>query len=159
MNPGSTLKPLFAPRAVAVIGASRDPGKVGSRVLENLVKGGFEGPIYPVNPKAIEILGLRAYPSLSEIGAAVDLAIVALPASAVLPTLESCAAHGVGAAIVISAGFKEIGGEGAALEQALKMRAGQLGIRVLGPNCLGLIATDAKLNATFAKGKIGRAHV
>ena len=152
MKSASILKLLFAPQAVAVIGASRDPGKVGSRVLENLVKGGFEGSIYPVNPKAIDILGLRTYPSLSEIGAPVDLVIVALPASAVLPALESCSEQGVGAAIVISAGFKEIGGEGAALEEAMKIRARQLGIRVLGPNCLGLIATDAKLNATFAKG-------
>jgi acetyltransferase len=152
MKSSETLRQLFAPRAVAVIGASRDPDKVGYRILENLITGGFEGPIYPVNPNATQVLGLRVYPSLSEVGALVDLAVVALPASAVLPALESCAAQGVGAAIVISAGFKEIGEEGAALEEALKKRVRQLGIRVLGPNCLGLIATDAKLNATFAKG-------
>lgn len=152
MKPSETLRQLFAPRAVAVIGASRDPDKVGYRILENLITGGFEGPIYPVNPNATQVLGLRVYPSLSEVGALIDLAVVALPASAVLPALESCAAQGVGAAIVISAGFKEIGKEGAVLEEALKKRVRQLGIRVLGPNCLGLIATDAKLNATFAKG-------
>ncbi len=152
MKPGVTLQRLFTPRAVAVIGASRDPDKVGNRVLENIVKGGFEGPVYPVNPKATELMGLRVYPSLSEVSAPIDLAVVALPASAVLPALEACAAQGVGAAIVISAGFKEIGGEGAILEETLKRRVRQLGIRVLGPNCVGLISTDAKLNATFAKG-------
>src|SRR3990172_8931752 len=98
MNPSVTLQRLFTPRAVAVIGASRDPDKVGYRVLENLIKGGFEGPIYPVNPKATELMGLRVYPSVSEVSAPIDLAVVALPASAVLPALESCAAQGVGAA-------------------------------------------------------------
>ncbi len=151
MKPGATLQPLFAPRAIAVVGASRDPEKVGYRVVENVIKGGFEGPIYPVNPAAKEVLGLRAYPSLSEIGAPVDLAVVVLPASLVLAALEACAAQGVGATIVISAGFKEVGGEGAALEEALRRRVRQLGIRVLGPNCLGLVVTRAKLNATFAK--------
>lgn len=151
MRPGAPLKQLFAPRSVAVIGASRDPDKVGYRVVENILKGGFEGPIYPVNPTAKEVSGIRAYPSLSDIGAPVDLAVVVLPAPRVLPTLEHCAAQGVGAAIVISAGFKEAGGEGAELEAALRKRVRELGIRILGPNCLGLIVTESRLNATFAK--------
>jgi acetyltransferase len=146
------LTRLFAPRTVAVIGASRDPDKVGYRVVENLVKGGFEGAIYPVNPSATEVLGLRAYPSLPDIPEAVDLAVVVLPAPVVLQTIEMCAAHGVGAAIVISAGFREVGGKGAELEEALRRRVKELGIRVLGPNCLGLIVTESRLNATFAKG-------
>jgi acetyltransferase len=152
MKSGGPLTRLFAPRTVAVIGASRDPDKVGYRVVENLRKGGFEGPIYPVNPSATEVLGLKAYPSLPDIPEAVDLAVVVLPAPAVLPTIEVCAAHGVGAAIVISAGFREAGGKGVELEEALRRRVGQLGVRVLGPNCLGLIVTEARLNATFAKG-------
>ncbi len=152
MKTGAPLKQLFAPRSVAVIGASRDPDKVGYRVVENLIKGGFEGPIYPVNPAATEVLGLRVYPSLPDVGAPVDLAVVVLPAPRVLPTLETCAAQGVGASVVISAGFKEVGGEGAELEAVLRKRVRELGIRVLGPNCLGLIVTEAKLNATFAKG-------
>ena len=151
MKLGASLERLFAPRAVAVVGASRDPDKVGYRVVENILKGGFEGPIYPVNPTAKEVLGIRAYPSLSDIGAPIDLAVVVLPAPRVLPTLEHCAAQGVGAAIVISAGFKEVGGAGAQLEAALGKRVRELGVRVLGPNCLGLIVTDSKLNATFAK--------
>jgi len=155
-EPSSTmwrgLKPLFAPRSIAVVGASRDPEKVGYRVLENLLKGGFEGPIYPVNPVAHEILGLRVLPSIEAIGDPVDLAVVVLPAPRVIAALEACAVRGVGAAIVISAGFREVGGEGARLEAALRERVRQLGIRVLGPNCLGLIVTEAKLNATFAKG-------
>jgi acetyl coenzyme A synthetase (ADP forming)-like protein len=152
MKPDQTLRAFFAPRAVAVVGASRDPDKVGYRVLENLLRGGFGGAIYPVNPAAKEVLGLTVYPSLSEIGAPVDLAVVVLPAPRVLGAIEACAAQGIGAAIVISAGFKEVGGEGAELEEALKRRVRQLGIRVLGPNCLGLVVTEAKLNATFAKG-------
>lgn len=151
MKPGALLKQLFAPRSIAVIGASRDPDKVGYRVVENLIKGGFEGPIYPVNPAAKEVQGLPVYPSLSEIGAPVDLAVVVLPAPRVLAALEDCAAQGVGAAIVISAGFKEVGGEGARLEAALRKRVRELGIRVLGPNCLGMIVPESKLNATFAK--------
>jgi len=151
MKPGASLERLFAPHAVAVVGASRDPDKVGYRVVENILKGGFEGPIYPVNPTAKEVLGVRAYPSLSDIGAPVDLAVIVLPAPLVLPTLEACAAQGIGAAIVISAGFKEVGGAGAQLEAALRKRVRELGVRVLGPNCLGLIVTDSKLNATFAK--------
>jgi len=151
MKPGASLERLFAPRAVAVVGASRDPDKVGYRVVENILKGGFEGPIYPVNPTAKEVLGVRVYPSLSDIGAPVDLAVIVLPAPLVLPTLETCAAQGIGAAIVISAGFKEVGGAGAQLEAALGKRVRELGVRVLGPNCLGLIVTDSKLNATFAK--------
>ena len=106
MKPGASLERLFAPHAVAVVGASRDPDKVGNPVVENILKGGFEGPIYPVNPTAKEVLGVRAYPSLSDIGAPVDLAVIVLPAPLVLPTLEACAAQGIGAAIVISAGFK-----------------------------------------------------
>ncbi|MBI2902195.1 MAG: CoA-binding protein, partial [Candidatus Methylomirabilis oxyfera] len=151
MKPGAPLTRLFAPRAVAVVGASRDPDKVGYRVVENLLKGGFEGAIYPINPTATEILGRRVYPSLSDIGAPVDLAVIVLPAPRVRPALEACAAQGIGAAIVISAGFKEVGGEGADLESALTKRVRELGIRVLGPYCLGLIVTDSKLNATFAK--------
>ena len=151
MKPWASLERLFAPRAVAVVGASRDPDKVGYRVVENLLKGGFEGAIYPINPTATEILGRRVHPSLSDIGAPVDLAVIVLPAPLVLPTLEACAAQGIGAAIVISAGFKEVGGAGAQLEAALRKRVRELGVRVLGPNCLGLIVTDSKLNATFAK--------
>jgi len=151
MKPGASLERLFAPRSVAVVGASRDPDKVGYRVVENLLKGGFEGAIYPINPTATEILGRRVHPSLSDIGAPVDLAVIVLPAPLVLPTLEACAAQGIGAAIVISAGFKEVGDAGAQLEAALRKRVRELGVRVLGPNCLGLIVTDSKLNATFAK--------
>ena len=151
MKPGASLKQLFAPRSIAVIGASRDPDKVGYRVVENLIKGGFEGPIYPVNPAAKEVLGLPVYPSLSEIGVPVDLVVVVLPAPRVLAALEDCAAQGVGAAVVISAGFKEVGGEGARLEAELRKRVRELGIRVLGPNCLGMIVPESKLNATFAK--------
>jgi acetyltransferase len=151
MSSGASLGQMFAPRAVAVVGASRDPDKVGYRVVENLLKGGFDGPIYPVNPTASQLLGIPAYPSLSEIDRPIDLAVIVLPASLVLSTLEACAARGIGAAIVISAGFKEIGGAGARLEAAMRRRVRELGIRVLGPNCLGLIVTDSKLNATFAK--------
>jgi predicted CoA-binding protein len=136
VRPSATLQHLFTPRAVAVIGASRDPNKVGYRVLENLIKGGFGGPIYPINPNTTEILGRKAYASLSDVDTPVDLAVMTLPAALVLQALEFYAAKGVGAAIVISAGFKEVGGQRAGLEDTLRCRARELGIRVLGPNCL-----------------------
>lgn len=144
------LSSLLRPRAVAVIGAGREPGKVGHVVLVNLLNGGFDGGIYPVNPRAPEILGLRSYPSVLDVPPPVDLAVVAVPARAVPDVVSECAEAGVGAAIIISAGFTESGPAGAALQREVLDRAHRGGIRLLGPNCLGLISTHEKLNASFA---------
>lgn len=146
------LDGFFKPNTVAVIGASREEGKVGFSIVDNLVKASFPGPIYPVNPKASEIRGLRCFPDLNAVPDGVELAVLVIPPKACIPTLEACAAKGIQYAIIISAGFKEVGGEGAEIEKALRKRVRELGIRVVGPNCLGVIDTKSRLNATFAAG-------
>ena len=146
------LDGFFKPKAVAVVGASREEGKVGFSITMNLIRGRFPGPIYPVNPKANEILGLPSYADVKDLPPDADLAVLVIPPKACLPALEACAAKGIRYAIVISAGFKEVGGEGADLEKALRTRVRELGIRVVGPNCLGVIDTKSCLNATFAAG-------
>ena len=146
------LNGFFKPSAVAIIGASREEGKVGFSIVDNMIKAKYAGPIYPVNPKATEILGLPCYPDLTKVPDGVELAVLVIPPKACIPTLETCAARGITSAIVISAGFKEVGGEGAELEKALRKRVRELGLRVVGPNCLGVIDTKGRLNATFAAG-------
>ncbi len=146
------LQLFFRPRGIAVIGASREEGKVGFSVLDNLVKFGFAGGIYPVNPKADAILGLPCLPDVAAITSPVDLAIIIVPPPAVAPAVEACAARGIRAAVVISAGFKEVGGEGARLERDLRARARAAGVRLIGPNCVGILDTASRLNATFAAG-------
>ena len=146
------LTPFFEPRSVAVIGASRDPSRVGGSVVANLRAAGFEGRIVPVNPRADVVQGLPATPSLLSVDGPVDLAVIAVAAPAVLPALEECAAKGVGGAVVISAGFREAGEAGRAREAELRAWLGTQSIRVLGPNCLGWIRPSRRLNATFAPG-------
>ncbi|MGA1796490.1 MAG: acetate--CoA ligase alpha subunit [bacterium] len=154
------LKKLFSPHSVAVIGASREQGKVGHEVLKNLILGGFDGHIYPVNPKADKILGKRCFPDLSDIKGRIDLAVIVIPAKLVPHALEKCGEKKVPAAIVISAGFKETGKDGAGFEREMLECARRNDIRILGPNCLGLINTDFRLNASFSpdmplQGSIG----
>lgn len=144
------LEAFFAPAGVAVIGASRDPAKVGGAVVANLIDGGYEGGIYPVNPHATEILGLPAFSRIADVPDPVDLAVIVVPAAAAVDAVNQCAARGVTSAIVISAGFRESGPAGAAIERDLLAAARAGGVRILGPNCLGLIATRAGLNASFA---------
>jgi len=143
---------ILRPRAVAVIGASRDTGKIGGFVLANLKRGGFSGAIYPVNHAATEVQGLRSYPAISAIGAPVDLAVVAVPAAAVAHELGECAHAGVHAAVVLTAGFAEAGESGRAAERRLFELVRGSGMRMVGPNCMGVINTDpaVRLNATFA---------
>lgn len=146
------LEPFFRPSSVAVIGASRDPEKLGYAVLANLLHGGFSGALYPVNPKADEILGLKAYPTVLDIPGPVDLAVIVIPYSVVPAALEQCGQKGVPAAVIISAGFREAGREGLERELELVQIARRYGIRLIGPNCLGVIDTGTPLNATFAAG-------
>ena len=154
------LDAIFNPAAIAVIGASSDPNKVGHAVLNNLIRFNYRGSLHPVNPSGGEILGLPAFRAVADIRQPVDLAIIVIPARFVPASLRECAAAGVRAAIVISAGFKESGKDGTLLEEELKQIRRETGIRILGPNCLGLINTANDLNATFAadmlpKGRIG----
>jgi acetyltransferase len=144
------LDALFRPSAVAVIGASEKPGKVGRVVLENILRSGFPGRVYPVNPSHDTVLDLECYPSVSALPEAPDLAVIIVPAPAVRDVLEECGSRGVKAAVIISAGFKEAGREGYRRESELRETARRHGIRVLGPNCLGLADTATPLNATFA---------
>lgn len=146
------LDPFFRPSSVAVIGASRDPEKLGYAVLANLKNGGFPGALYPVNPQAEEILGLRAYPTILDIPGPVELAVIVIPYPLVPAALQQCGEKGVPAAVVISAGFREAGREGLERELELIQIARRYHIRLIGPNCLGVIDTHTPLNATFAAG-------
>lgn len=146
-----SLTPFFRPRSVAVVGASRDPASIGHRLLEALRGGGFTGAIIPVNPLADEIAGLHAVPSLKAIPNPVDLAVIAVPPQLVLQVIDDCAATQVPAVILITAGFAETGGSGASLEQQLQKKIRRHGLRLIGPNCFGLMNCDPaiRLNATF----------
>ena len=146
------LGAFFDPRSVAVIGASRDPAKVGGSVLANLRAAGFEGRVWPVNPRADVVQGLPGAASLLAINEPVDLAVIAVPAPGVLPALKECVARGIRGAIVLSAGFREAGEAGQAREAELRAWLREQPIRVLGPNCLGWIRPSRRLNATFAPG-------
>lgn len=146
------LQSLFSPKSVAIIGASRTPGKLGHDVLLNVKRFGYEGKIYPVNPNADEILGLKAYKSITDIRGKVDLAVVMVPSKYVVDVLEECGKKKVPYAVIISAGFKEVGGEGVHLEEELMETAQKHNIGIVGPNCLGLINSSLRLNASFAVG-------
>ncbi|PKQ10312.1 MAG: acyl-CoA synthetase, partial [Actinobacteria bacterium HGW-Actinobacteria-9] len=146
------LEGFFEPGSITVVGVAREEGKVGHFVFDNLRDGGFPGPVYPVNPNAEEIHGERCYASISDLPQAPDLAVIVVPARFVPDVIDDCAVKGIGSAIVISAGFKESGPEGGALEREVLVRARAGGVRVLGPNCLGLIASRTHLNASFAAG-------
>ena len=145
------LRPFFDARAVAVIGASADPSKVGGSVLANLVAGGFTGRLVPVNAGRSTVQGLKAVPSIVDADP-VDLAVLAVPAPAVLPALRQCVAHGVRGAVVLSGGFRESGGAGAAREAELREWLRTTSLRVIGPNCLGWIRPSARLNLSFSPG-------
>jgi len=142
------LTHFFKPGAVAVVGASVTEGTVGKAIMVNLVRE-FKGVIYPVNPKYEEIFGLRTYKSCRELPEAPDLAVIAVPAKAVPQVIEECGGRGTKAAIVISAGFKEVGPEGEKLEKALVEAARKYGVRVIGPNCLGVYDAHSRLNTIF----------
>jgi acetate---CoA ligase (ADP-forming) len=153
------LEMFTDPRGVAVIGASPTPGKLGHAVLQNVIQYGYKGHIYPINPKANEILGLPAYPTVLEIPGPVDLAVVLVPAQAVPSVIEECGQKGITGAVVISAGFREMGREGRQLEQELLKIAQKYGIRIVGPNVLGIIDTVINLNASFAAGMPRRGQI
>lgn len=144
------LDSLFNPSSVAVIGASKDPKKVGYSVLHNLIQFGYGGKLYPINPNADKILDLPAYPKVSAIGVGVDMAVIAVPARFVPEALLDCVPAGVKAAVVLSAGFKETGHEGIKLEEEIGRISRENNIRLLGPNCLGVINTSNNMNASFA---------
>jgi acetyltransferase len=143
---------IFSPRAVALIGATESENSVGRTVLENLQQGQFPGAIYPVNPKRDTVLGLKAYPSILATPGKVDLAVIVTPPPSIPGIIKDCVQKGVPGAIIISAGFKEIGPAGLELERQVLFEARKGNMRIVGPNCLGVMAPVQKLNATFAAG-------
>ncbi len=151
-----SLESLFSPESIAVIGASEQPGAVGTRLLHNLVEAGYKGKIYPINPKYETLGDVRCYANIGEIESRIDLAVIATPARTVPGILRDCGEHGVGSAIVVSAGFGEGGDDGKRLQDDLVETARRYGVRVLGPNCLGLIRPKIGMNATFSKNQAGK---
>jgi acetyltransferase len=146
------LDAIFEPRNIAVIGATEARGSVGRTLLWNLVSSPFGGTVFPVNPKRANVLGIKAYPNIAAVPEKVDLAVVVTPAASVPSVMEQCADAGVKGAIVISAGFRELGTAGLELEQQVLKQARRGGIRLIGPNCLGVMNPLIGLNATFSKG-------
>ena len=143
----SYLEPLFKPKSIAIVGASRTPGKIGYEILKNLIEYGYSGKLYPVNPKAKEILGLKCYPKVSAIPDKVDVVIVVVPAKIVPEVLEDSGKAGAKFAVIITAGFKEVGN--VELENRVVKIARKYGIRILGPNIFGYVYTPLRINATF----------
>jgi predicted CoA-binding protein len=148
----TSLEPVFRPRAVAVVGASRKPGSIGHALFRNLLAGGFAGPVYPVNPAAPAVASVRAYPTVGAIPDQVDLAVIVVPAASVLAAAQESLDAGVRGLVVISAGFAEVGEEGRQRQDALLHLCRARGARLIGPNCMGVLARDpdGALNATFA---------
>jgi acetyltransferase len=148
--PRHPLDAIFAPKSIAVIGATENPGSVGRTVFQNLGRGGFEGVVYPVNPKRGSVLSVKAYPNISAVPEKVDLAVICTPAKTVPDIIHECVKLDVPGAVIISAGFKETGPEGVALEKQILADARRGGMRIVGPNCLGVMVPGSGLNATFA---------
>src|ERR1700687_1531870 len=148
---GKALDSFFSPKNVAVIGATEKSGSVGRTVLLNLSQGAFADKVYAVNPRHQEVCGVCAFPSIGDVPAAVDLAIVVTPAATVPGVIGECVDAGVRAAVVISAGFRERGAEGAELEAKIREQLQRGSMRVIGPNCLGIMNPVIGLDATFAK--------
>jgi acetyl coenzyme A synthetase (ADP forming)-like protein len=149
----ASIRSFFNPSAVAVVGASREPSSIGYRILHALMTNRFQGPVYPVNPKAAVVASMRAYPSVASLPEPIDLAIISVPRDAVLKVVDECADRGVKALIVITAGFAEADDTGRALQKQLVEKVRGYGMRMIGPNCMGLLNTDpsVQLNASFSQ--------
>ncbi len=146
------LDAIFAPETIAVIGASTQKGKVGHDIFANILSGGFTGTLYPVNPKAKSVLSVKCYTSIANIPDPIDLGMIILPPKAALNAVKDCIAKGVKGIVIVSAGFKEVGGEGAQIEKEIKILCTNAKVRLVGPNCLGVINPSPKvsLNASFS---------
>ena len=153
------LDAFFTPESVAVVGASREPGKLGYAVINNILQYGYRGKVYPINPKADEILGLKAYPSVQAVPEPVEMAVIVVPPKAVPQVVTECGERGVKAVVVITAGFRETGPAGVAAEHQLVEIIHRYGMRMIGPNCLGVIDTATPLNASFAAGMPRRGNI
>lgn len=148
----SSLAPFFNAKGVAILGASTNPRKLSYGIVKNMLTYGFEGGIYPVNPNADEILGLKVYSSIADVPDPVDLAVVVLPVTMIMETMKVVGDRGIKAAVIITGGFKELGAEGAQIEKDLKALTDSYGMRIVGPNCVGTMSMYSGLNSTFIKG-------
>ena len=157
----TSIRHLLHPRSIAVIGAGREPGGIGRTVFDNLLQGPFNGTVYPVNPRADQIGGVRAYPSVAAIEAPVDLGVIAVPARDVQAAVEDCGKSGVSGVVVLSSGFAETGESGREAELRMLRTVREYGMRMVGPNCMGIInnAATVRMNATFAQSRGGRGNV
>ena len=155
MHMNNSLDGIFRPKSIAVIGASSKKGSIGNTILHNLIEHHFNGTVFPVNPKARVIHSIKCYSTILDVPDAVDLAVVVVPSDFVAPTLEQCGAKGVKGVVVISSGFKEIGGEGIAKEAELVEIVRKYNMRMIGPNCFGILntASDISMNATFSRSQ------
>src|SRR5690606_8886274 len=142
----SPLHDILAPEAIAIVGASSDSTKRGYKAMVGLIKDGYAGAIYPINPKADMILGVKAYPSLEAIPGKIDLALICTPASSLPGRIAECGKKGVKGAVVLASGFKEIGGEGVKLEAAMMAAAREHNVRIIGPNTSGMFNLHKKVN-------------
>ncbi len=154
-----SIEAIFAPKNVAVIGATEKEGSVGRTILWNLISSPFGGAVFPINPKRSSLLGIKAYPSIKDVLDVVDLAVIVTPSTAIPGIIAECGEVGVKGAIVISAGFKEIGPDGVELERQLLENARKYKMRIVGPNCLGVMSPVSGLNATFAAGMARKGNV
>ncbi len=153
------MKNFFSPKSVAVVGASDSPGKVGYSVMNNLIDFGFAGKIFPINPKSETVQGIKAYKSILDVQDDIDLAVVIIPPKFIPELIDQCGEKNIDSVVIISAGFKETGYEGSLLEKEVVARAEKHNIRVLGPNCLGIIDTFSSLNASFSNGSPSRGSI
>lgn len=155
----SGLLPFFSPDGVSLIGASSNPNKLSNGILLNLTQYGYQGKVYPVNPRYEDILGLTCYPSIIEVPDPIELAVIILPAPLTPTVLDACGQRGIKAVIIISGGFREVGPEGAALENDCVAICKRYGMRLIGPNCVGTVDLYSGLNTTFIKGMPDRGHI
>ncbi|HXE37358.1 MAG TPA: CoA-binding protein, partial [Azonexus sp.] len=145
------LNSLFSPRSIAIIGASERAQSVGAVILGNLLAAGYQGKVFPVNPRHTAVLGQPCWPSIEEVGSRVDLAIIATPARTIPEIMEQCGRAGVRNAIIVATGFSETGNSGALLERKVREIARTGNVRILGPNCIGIMRPDQKLNAAYTR--------
>jgi acetyl coenzyme A synthetase (ADP forming)-like protein len=152
LSAAASIRPFFRPNAVAIAGASRDASSIGYRIVDEFLRAGFRGPVYAVNPNAPEVHSIKTHASVRDVPGPVDLVIIAVPRDAVFGVVDDCAAHGVRALVVITAGFSEAGAEGRELQEQLLQKVRGYGMRMIGPNCMGLLNTDpaVRLNASFS---------
>ncbi len=157
MYKNSDIKYLFEPRGIAIVGASRDPSKIGHKFVHNISASGFKGGIYPINPEGGEILGYQVYKNVEEINGVVDIACIVIPAKYVFDSIKSCAAKGVKFGVIIASGFSEVGNT--AEEKKIVAYAREHGMRILGPNIFGIYSAAASINATFGPENVRPGNV